>query len=64
MKNALFCPFLDFKVQKRTKKEASPDPLEPLPNPHLKGVNIHFFLAKSRFMTASKITEFRFRQKQ
>ena len=53
-KNALFCPFLDFKVRKWTKKEASPDPLEPLPNPHLKGGNIHFFLTKSGIMATSK----------
>ena len=48
-KNALFCPFLDFKVPKRTKKEASPDHLEPLPNPPIKGGNVHFFLIKSGF---------------
>ena len=28
------------------KKEASPDPLEPLPIPPLKGGNIHFFITK------------------
>ena len=58
MKNALFCPFLDFKVHKRTKKEASPDPLAPLPNPPLKGGNIHFFVFKSRFMEASKTRKY------
>ena len=54
MENAWFCPFWDFKVQKRTKIGASPDPLEPLPNHPLKGGNIHFFLAKNGFMADSK----------